>query len=308
MQDIVSHTNEERASVLLEEIRRADAVIAGAGAGMSSAAGFTYAGVRFREYFADFEKKYGFHDMYSGGFNAFESTEEQWAYMSRFIWINRYMNIPGKAYANLLSVLEDKDFFVITTNVDHCFQKSGFPKERLFYTQGDFGLFQCSKPCKKLTYDNKNVIAQMLFSQGYDIAENGSLQEREGRPVRMQTDAELIPRCPCCGREMTMNLRGDDRFVEDKGWKEACGRYETYIESRKKRRLLFLELGVGYNTPGIIKVPFWRMTASFPDARFLTINLGEAGVPDWVSPKAICMDADIAAVLQAAAELKHPAL
>ncbi|MCD8294328.1 MAG: Sir2 silent information regulator family NAD-dependent deacetylase [Clostridia bacterium] len=307
MQDITTHANEERASILLEEIQRADAVIAGAGAGMSAAAGFTYSGARFKEYFACFEQKYGFHDMYSGGFASFESPEEQWAYMSRFIWINRYSPIPGKAYSNLLSVLEDKDFFVITTNVDHCFQKAGFPKERLFYTQGDFGLFQCSKPCKKLTYNNREQIAQMVLSQGYDIAENGKLYERGGHPIQMKIPKELIPHCPHCSREMSMNLRGDDTFVEDKGWHAACGRYEAYIESRKKRKILFLELGVGYNTPGIIKVPFWRMTATFADARFLTINLGDAEVPDWISKKAICMDADIAAVLQAAQELKHPA-
>ncbi len=308
MQEIYNSKAREQAEMLLDEIQKADAVIVGAGAGMSTAAGFTYAGARFKEYFADFEAKYGFHDMYSGGFCAFESPEEQWAYMSRFIWINRYTPIPGKAYSNLLSVLEDKDFFVITTNVDHCFQKSGFPKERLFYTQGDFGLFQCSKPCKKLTYDNKNEITQMVLSQGYDIAETGKLYEREGHPIQMQIPKELIPHCPHCGREMTMNLRGDDKFVEDKGWHAACGRYEAYIESRKRRKILFLELGVGYNTPGIIKVPFWRMTASFPSARFMTINLGEAEVPDWISGKAVCMDADIAAVLQEAEELKHPAL
>ncbi len=295
---------QKQAATLLEELAAADAVVIGAGAGLSTSAGFTYSGERFKRYFSDFEAKYGFHDMYAGGFNAYDTPEEFWAFWSRYIWINRYEKIPGNVYSNLFSLVQEKDYFVITTNVDHCFQKSGFSKERLFYTQGDYGLFQCSKPCRKLTYDNREQVVQMLLSQGYDIAENGTLYERDGHPIQMSIPESLVPRCPLCGREMAMNLRGDDTFAEDRGWKAACARYETFLESRKKRKILFLELGVGYNTPGIIKVPFWRMTASFPDARYMSINLGEAECPQWLEDKAICINADISAVINSAAAMK----
>ncbi len=224
---------------LKEKICTADAVVIGAGAGLSTAAGFTYSGERFEKYFSDFQKKYGFEDMYSGGFYPYQTPEEHWAYWSRYIYINRYMDPPSDLYNKLYELVKDKDYFVITTNVDYCFQKAGFDKKRLFYTQGDYGLFQCSEPCCQKTYDNEKVIKQMV---------------KEQKDMKIPT--ALIPYCPNCGAPMTMNLRADDKFVQDNGWYEAYERYQTFLKTRKEQNILFLELGVGNNTPVIIKYPF----------------------------------------------------
>ncbi len=267
---------------LREALDKADAVVIGAGAGLSTSAGFTYNGERFRRYFADFEKKYGFHDMYSGGFYPYASPEEFWAYWSRYIFVNRYLDPPKPVYENLLVLVRDKDYFVITTNVDHCFQKAGVDKKRLFYTQGDYGLFQCSKPCSQETFDNENMIRQMIEQQ-----------------KDMRIPSELLPVCPVCGKPMTMNLRSDNRFAEDKGWHEAAERYENFLRTRKNGRILFLELGVGYNTPVIIKYPFWQMTAQNKAATYACINYGEAVCPTEIEKQSICIDSDIGRVLQA---------
>ena len=266
-------------------LRDADAVVVGAGAGLSTAAGFTYSGERFERYFSDFAEKYGFRDMYSGGFYPFPTKEEFWAYWSRYIFINRYQDAPGPVYDALLALLADKDYFVITTNVDHCFQKAGFDKKRLFYTQGDYGLFQCSRPCCRETFDNETVIRQMVERQ-----EN------------MRVPTELIPRCPHCGSPMTMNLRCDDTFVQDEGWYAAAERYENFLRTRKGQKLLFWELGVGYNTPVIIKYSFWQMTAKNPQATYACVNLGQAAAMRGLEECAILIDGDIGAVAHALRE------
>ena len=258
----------------------ADAVVIGAGAGLSTSAGFTYDGERFRKYFADFEAKYGFHDMYSGGFYPYATPEEHWAYWSRYILINRYTDAPKPVYENLLRLVRDKDYFVITTNVDHCFQKAGFDKKRLFYTQGDYGLFQCSEPCCRETWDNEAVIRQMVAEQ-----------------KDMKIPSALVPRCPHCGKPLTMNLRADDSFVEDEGWHAAAERYANFLRTREGQKILFLELGVGYNTPVIIKYPFWQMTAKNPRATYACINLGEAFCPAEIADRAVCIDGDIGDIL-----------
>ena len=209
-----------------------DAVVIGAGSGLSTAAGFTYTGERFEQHFSDFARKYGIQDMYSGGFYPFPTQEELWAYWSRYIYINRYQDAPKPVYNDLLKLVQGKDYFVITTNVDHCFQKAGFDKKRLFYTQGDYGLFQCSEPCCQETFDNEAMIREMVKRQ-----EN------------MKIQTELIPTCPHCGKPLTMNLRSDNKFVEDEGWHRAAERYENFLRTREGQKILFLELGVGYNTP-----------------------------------------------------------
>ena len=277
---------------LKQIISEAETVVIGAGSGLSTSAGFTYSGERFEKYFSDFAVKYGFQDMYSGGFAPFASLEERWAYWSRYIMINRYMDPPKPVYNNILSLVRNKDYFVLTTNVDHCFQKAGFDKKRLFYTQGDYGLFQCSEPCHQKTYDNEKQIRAMWEFRD-----------------EMKIPSELVPHCPVCGKPMSMNLRADDTFVTDEGWDQAANRYQTFLQSRNitsrsgqqegTGNVLFLELGVGRNTPGIIKYPFWQMTAKNPNAQYVCINFGEAFAPYEIEKRSLCINDDIGEVLQA---------
>ncbi|MDE7258738.1 MAG: Sir2 silent information regulator family NAD-dependent deacetylase [Lachnospiraceae bacterium] len=292
----MSTTNE--ISAFRQALEQAETVIVGAGAGLSTAAGFTYSGERFQTYFGDFASKYHFKDMYAGGFYPYESLNEHWAFWSRNIYVNRYMNAPKPVYENLLALVKDKNYFVITTNVDHCFQKAGFDKKRLYYTQGDYGLFQCSEPCHDETYDNEEIINQMVKAQGYQIGADGSLYLPEGKTAGMSVPDELIPLCPNCGKPMSMNLRADDTFVQDEGWYQAAERYETFLRRHRDTKVLFLELGVGYNTPGIIKYPFWQMTAGNSKAVYACINYGEAVCPHEIEKQSICIDGDIGMFLE----------
>ncbi|MCM1191467.1 MAG: Sir2 silent information regulator family NAD-dependent deacetylase [Butyrivibrio sp.] len=282
---------------LREITENAEAIIIGAGAGLSTSAGFTYSGERFKKYFGDFIEKYHFRDMYEGGFYPFDSLEEHWAYWSRYIFINRYMDAPKPVYEKLLELVKDKDYFVLTTNVDHCFQKAGFAKEKLFYTQGDYGLFQCSKPCHRETYDNETIVRKMLEAQGFVISADSALIVPEGTIPQMTVTTELIPKCPVCGKPMTMNLRADASFVQDAGWDIHAGYYGKFLAAHEKSKLLFLELGVGYNTPGIIKYPFWQMTAENKNAEYVCINKGEISVPKEIKERAICISGDVGEVL-----------
>ena len=277
---------------LRKTLREADAVVVGAGAGLSTAAGFTYSGERFQQHFADFIRQYGFTDMYSAGFYSFPTEEEKWAYWSRHIYYNRYVPAPKPVYDNLLKLLKDKDYFVITTNVDHQFQKAGFDKKRLFYTQGDYGLFQCAKPCHPKTYDNEDVIKRMIAEQ-----------------MDMRIPSELVPKCPVCGGPMAMNLRSDETFVEDEGWHAASERYENFIRrhlnvetrhgtSLPNGKILFLDLGSGGNTPIVFKIPFIQWTMQNPNAIYATINLGEAFTVDQIADRSIVIDGDIGEVLK----------
>lgn len=278
-----------KTSRLLEALTNADAVVVGAGAGLSTSAGFTYSGERFQKYFADFIEAYGFSDMYSAGFYPFKTLEEQWAYWSRHIWYNRYVTAPKDTYAKLAQLLAGKDFFVLTTNVDHQFQLAGFPKERLFYTQGDYGLWQCSQPCHANTYDNYETVKLMVETQ------------RD-----MRVSSELVPHCHRCGEPMSMNLRADHTFVEDAGWHQAARRYQDFMTAHRADKVLYLELGVGANTPGIIKYPFWQRTYANPLATYACINFGQAQAPIEISARSILIDGDIhQALTQALKELKE---
>lgn len=261
-------------------ISSAERIIIGAGAGLSASAGLTYSGERFYKYFSDFAQKYGIRDMYSGGFYAFKTLKEYWAWWSRHIWYNRYDCPVGEVFGLLLNMVKDKQYFVITTNVDHLFQRAGFDKSRLFYTQGDYGLLQCSRPCRKLTYDNKEQIERMV---------------REQRDMKVPD--ELIPRCPVCGRPMTVNLRADDTFVEDSGWYAAAQRYENFVRGCKGKNTVLLELGVGGNTPVIIKYPFWAMSRD-EGAAYICINKGEAFAPDIIGDRSVCLDGDITQMIK----------
>ena len=278
---IFTGNSSEKIETLKQEIETAGAIVIGAGAGMSTSAGMSYDGERFEKNFADFHKKYGIRDMYSGGFYPYDTLEEYWAWWSRQIMVNRYEAGVGKPYQDLLELVKDKDYFVITTNVDHQFQLAGFDKKRLFYTQGDYGLWQCSKPCHQKTYDNEETVRQMAAEQ-----------------KNMKIPSELIPKCPVCGAPMTMNLRCDMTFVQDDGWYAASNRYQDFIRRHEGLHILFLELGVGGNTPGIVKFSFWRMTEENPKAVYACINLGEAYAPKEIADRSLCIDGDIGEVLK----------
>ena len=292
-----STTGCSQSEQLKSALDAADTVVLGAGAGLSTAAGFVYSGERFQEYFSDFACKYRFADMYSGGFYPYPTMEEYWAYWSRYIWVNRYQDAPKPVYDDLFSLVQAKDYFVLTTNVDHCFQKAGFDKKRLFYTQGDYGLFQCSEPCCQETFDNEALIRQMVEAQGYAIAPDNSLTVPQNVILKTHIPSDLVPHCPHCGKPMTMNLRCDDSFVEDSGWHAAAERYSEFLRRHEGQKIVFLELGVGYNTPVIIKYPFWRMTARNPDATYVCINKGDAVCPNEIAAQSLIFDGDIAAIL-----------
>lgn len=274
----------ENYSVQIDKLKKAldecDAVVIGAGAGLSAAAGFTYSGERFDKYFSDFKEKYGFDDMYYGGFYPYRTQEEFWAYWSRYIYINRYLDAPTDLYNKLYDLVSDKDYFVITTNVDHCFQRAGFDKNRLFYTQGDYGLFQCSTPCCQETFDNEEIIKAMYEKQ-----------------KDMKIPDNLIPVCPHCGKPLTTNLRCDNRFIQDDGWYKASERYSDFIRRHKGLKVLYLEIGVGYNTPVIIKYPFWQMTAQNPKAVYACINMNDSVCPAEIEDKSICISSEIKKVI-----------
>jgi NAD-dependent SIR2 family protein deacetylase len=283
---------------LRNEIDSSDTIIIGAGAGLSTSAGFIYTGERFQKYFKDFADKYDFHDMYSGGFYPYDTLEEHWAYWSRYIYVNRYMNPPKPVYDKLFELVKDKDYFILTTNVDHCFQKAGFDKHRIFYTQGDYGLFQCSEPCHGDTYDNEEMVHQMVEAQGFEIGEDGTLIVPDNVILKMSIPTELIPHCPKCGKPMSMNLRSDNTFVEDEGWHIHAEYYSEFLRRHQNVKTLFLELAVGYNTPGIVKYSFWHMVNDWENATYACLNLGEAYAPDEIAKKSICIDGDIGDVLE----------
>ncbi len=266
---------------LRHALQAADAVVVGAGAGLSTSAGFTYAGERFQRYFSDFIEKYGFTDMYSATFYPFPTEEEFWAYWSRHIFHNRFVKAPKSVYGNLLRLVGDKDYFVITTNVDHQFQMAGFDKKRLFYTQGDYGLFQCATPCHQKTYDNEATVKRMMDEQ-----------------KDMKIPSELVPHCPVCGGKMKVNLRSDDTFVEDDGWHAAADRYIEFLKRHQTGKVLYLDLGIGSNTPTIIKIPFMKMTMQNPDAIYATINLGEAFTVEQIKDRSIVINGDIGEVIE----------
>ena len=289
---------DDKVLLLKEKIDQADAVIIGAGAGLSTAAGFVYSGERFDRYFSDFSRKYGFRDMYSGGFYPYDTQEEFWAYWSRYIWINRYMDAPKSAYSDLFQVVKNKDYFVLTTNVDHCFQKSGFDKKRLFYTQGDYGLFQCTKPCCRKTWENGGMIRDMIQAQGYTIGEHNELILPEGTDAKMSIPSELLPKCPNCGRPLTMNLRSDNKFVEDEGWQTAAAEYEIWLTQHQDQKVVFLEIGVGYNTPGIIKYNFWQQVYQNKNAAYACLNMEEERVPEEIREQSVLISGDSARVIR----------
>lgn len=290
-------TREEQIAGLKKEIDTADAIVIGAGAGLSTSAGFTYSGERFDKYFFDFAKRFGIRDIYSGGFYPFPDDETRWAWWARHIYYNRYIDAPKPVYQELYELVKDKDYFVITTNVDHMFQKAGFDKKRLFYTQGDYGLFQRADGRIQKTYDNEEWVMKAMEAQGFVRDEKGIFQVPDDKGISMRIPTELIPKCPDDGSDVTMNLRSDDSFVETQGWHRASAAYSDFLRKHENLHVLYLELGVGANTPVIVKYPFWQMTMANEKAVYACINFGEAFCPGAIEDRSICIDGDIGEVL-----------
>ena len=289
-------SREEQLARLKNELGTADAVVVGAGAGLSTSAGLTYSGERFERYFFDFAKKFGIKDIYSGGFYPFPDEETRWAWWARHICFNRYVDPPKPVYPHLLKLLDGKVYFIVTTNVDHQFQRAGFDKTRLFYTQGDYGLFQVADGSVPETYDNEEWTMRAMEAQGFVKDENGAFQGSEDKKLAMRIPTGLIPQSPD-GRAVTMNLRSDDTFVEDAGWHRASAAYAEFLQKCENRHVLYLELGVGMNTPVIIKYPFWQMTAANEKAVYACLNYGEAYCPRQIEKQAICLDGDIGEII-----------
>lgn len=291
-------SREENLHRLKSELDSASAIVIGAGAGLSTAAGFTYSGERFDHWFFDFKERLGITDMYSGGFYPFPNEETRWAFWARNIYINRYMDAPKPVYDDLLSLVRGRNYFVITTNVDHCFQRAGFDKKRLFYTQGDYGLFQSASGKIKKTYDNESWVMKAMTAQQFLPDENGLFQVPKDRRILMRIPHDMIPKCPEDGGPVSMNLRVDDTFVEDSGWHDASRRYAAFLKENEGKHILFLELGVGGNTPMIIKYPFWAMTSENSNAVYACLNHSQAVSPKEIHPRSICLDGDSGEILK----------
>ena len=294
-------SKEEQVRRLKDAFSSCPVILIGAGAGLSTSAGLSYSGERFQRYFSDFAEQFGIRDMYTGGFYPFPDEETRWAWWARHIYFNRYIKAPKPVYNRLLKLMRDKNYFVLTTNVDHQFQLAGFDKQRLFYTQGDYGLFQSVNPKNRKTYDNETWVMRAMAAQGFVMDERGVYDLPQSGKLKMSIPADLIPVCPDDGSSVTTNLRADDSFVEDAGWHAAAERYTRFVEAHEKGPILYLELGVGANTPVIIKFPFWRMTMNNPEAVYACLNYGEAYCPKQIERQSICLQDDIGAVLESIA-------
>ena len=286
-------TQDEQLARLKDALKNADAIVIGAGAGLSTSAGFTYSGERFERYFFDFQRRFGIKDMYSGGFYPFPDNETRWAWWARHIYFNRYIDAPKPVYDELLKLIKDREYFVITTNVDHQFQRAGFEKSRLFYTQGDYGLFQSVNRKWQKTYDNEEWVYRAMESQGFVRDENAVFRVPDDGELKMRIPTELIPKCPDDGGDVVMNLRSDDSFVEDEGWHRASAAYYDFLKKHENDRVLYLELGVGGNTPVIIKYPFWEMTLRNEKATYACLNYGSADCPEEIAVQSVCINGDI---------------
>ena len=287
--------NKSDLSKIVSYISKSKAIIIGAGAGLSTSAGFYTSGERFQKYFFDFKKKYNLKDMYSGSFYPYSKKSEYWAFMSRNIYLNRFSPFPKKTYKILYQIFKEKNYFILTTNVDHLFQRAGFNKNRLYYMQGDMGLLQCKKPCHFKNYDNYNIIKDMLIDQGFSFDSEGDLII--GEKIKTEISEKLIPKCPVCGGEMDFNLRIGDNFVQDNGWYKHQKLYDDFINKYKNDDILYIELCVGYNTPSIIKYNFWNQVNNNPKAKLVSINLEESEIPEKIKNRSLILTGEADEIL-----------
>ena len=269
----------EKARVTLAKAER---VLIGAGAGLSTAAGLTYSGGRFRRYFSSFIERYGMTDMYSAGFYPFPTDADRWAYWAHHAWVNCLGVGATSLYRQIFTWVQSRDYFVITTNVDKQFEKAGFESTRLFETQGDYAHIQCAQGCHSKIYENETVFRAIEEDTEW------------GKRTRVM-DEFLLPRCPVCGGRMGMHLRCDNTFIQTNAWYEAKARYDAFVAEMLEKPTVLLELGVGWNTPVWIRMPFERLSVAL-DIPLVRMNFGESYVDPSIL-KGVGVDGDIAQLL-----------
>ncbi|WP_404900444.1 Sir2 silent information regulator family NAD-dependent deacetylase [Priestia filamentosa] len=251
----MNKTYKARIEKAKKEIEDTEFILIGGGAGLSAAAGITYGGKRFTDNFSAFIKKYGLTDMYSSGFYPYKTQEERWAYWAKHIYVNRFEPGPTILYKDLYQLVKDRTYFVITTNVDSQFEKSGFPVDKIFEVQGNYGYLQCAQGCHDKLYYNESLVREMIK-----------------KTVDCQIPSELVPICPVCGGNMDPNLRINQYFVQDEKWYKQNKLYNEFLKQSEGKRNVYIELGVGFNTPGIIRYPFEQMTYHNEKATLIRLN------------------------------------
>ena len=259
----------------------ADAIIIGAGAGLSNAAGIHYSGEKFEHDFKDYIKKYDFKDLYTSSFYPFNTEEEKWAYWAKHIYYSYYERKNTKLYQALFNLVKNKDYFIITTNVDGQFLNNGFLKDKIFEVQGSYSKLQCSKPCHNKLYYNEEIVHEMLDNIDADL----------------KIPSALVPKCPVCGENMSVNLRCDDTFVEDDNWNNMQKNYDDFLRNFANKKILLLEFGIGFNTPGIIRFPFEKMTYMHDNFHLIRFNDKYPEVPNEIKDRSISVSDSISEVI-----------
>ena len=262
-------------------INEADYILIGAGSGLSTAAGLEYFGESFEKNFKEFIEKYNFPDLYSASFYDFNTQEEKWAFFTKMIYLNRFNKEPLKLYQEIYYLIKEKDYFVITTNVDGQFEKAGFEKERVFETQGDYAYLQCENACHNKLYYNYDLVNEWL---------------KNTKDCKIPSN--LVPKCPVCGGNMEMNLRKDANFVQDENWYKQDKRYGEFLNKSQDKNLLLLEIGVGFNTPGIIRFPFEQMVYNNIHTNLVRINKDYAFTNKEIENKTILFDEDVNTIIE----------
>ena len=264
-----------------QAIEQADYIIIGAGAGLSTAAGLLYSGEKFKKDFKEFIEKYHFEDLYSASFYNFKTQEEKWAFFAKMIKLNRYNETPLKLYQELYEIVKNNEYFVLSTNVDGQFYNSGFDRKKVFEIQGDYSYLQCENACHNKLYNNKELVEKWL---------------RNTKNCKIPSD--LVMKCPVCGGNMDMNLRKDANFVQDENWYRQSEKYEDFLSRSKGKNVVLLEMGVGFNTPGIIRFPFEQMTANNVKTTLIRINKDYPNPMLEIKNKTISFDEDTNKIIE----------
>ena len=264
-----------------QAIKQADYIIIGAGSGLSTAAGLLYSGEKFEKDFKEFIEKYHLDNLYSASFYEFKTQEEKWAFFAKMIKLNRYNEKTLKLYQELYEIVKNKEYFVLSTNVDGQFYNSGFDKDKVFEVQGDYSYLQCENACHNKLYNNKELVEKWL---------------RNTKNCKIPSD--LVMKCPVCGGNMDMNLRKDANFVQDENWYRQSEKYEDFLSRSKGKNVVLLEIGVGFNTPGIIRFSFEQMTANIEKTTLIRINKDYPNPMLEIENKTISFDEDTNKIIE----------